>query len=167
MIFTTEQTDSIHHLQELIQDIEYGMFVTVDEGHLRSRPMANLGTLDPDAVLWFFTDATSHKVYEVEHQHQVNISFSAPEKQQYVSLSGMAELVRDRPKMQELWQPELKAWFPQELNEPDIALLKVSIEQAEYWDASLGWAAKAIGFNPATVRGRSAPISKDAKVYIE
>ena len=108
----TEQSDQIQKLRDLIKDIEYGMLTTMDDGYLRSRPMAINGQIDQDMTIWFFTDARSHKVEEVEHQHQVNVSFSAPNKQRYVSVSGIAELVRDREKMQELWKPVLKAWFP-------------------------------------------------------
>jgi general stress protein 26 len=70
-----------------------------------------------------FTYADSAKITEVDRVEQVNVSFSAPNKQRCVSMSGTAKTIRDRGKMQELWKPELKAWFPKELDEPEIALL--------------------------------------------
>ncbi|PZV07286.1 MAG: pyridoxamine 5'-phosphate oxidase [Leptolyngbya sp.] len=106
------------------------------------KPMSVNGEIEPNGDLWFFTYADSAKVTEIDRGEQVNVSFSAPDKQRYVSLSGTAKTVRDRAKMQELWKPELKAWFPQELDEPEIALLKVTVETAEYWDAPAGWVAK-------------------------
>lgn len=164
MTSAIEQSNQIQKLQELIKDIEYGMLTTMDNGYLRSRPMATMGQIDQDAALWFFTDSDSHKIIEVERQHQVNVSFAAPDKQRYVSLSGVAELVRDREKMQQLWQPALKAWFPKGLDEPTIALLKVTIEQAEYWDAPAGWVAKTIGFVQAVTTGEKAKTSENAKI---
>jgi len=164
MASAIERSNQIQKLQELIKDIEYGMLTTSDDGYLRSRPMAAMGNIDADAALWFFTDASSHKATEVEQQNRVNVSFAAPDKQRYVSLSGTAQLVKDRDKMQELWQPALKAWFPQGLEEPNIALLKVTVEQAEYWDAPAGWVAKTLGFVQAVTTGERAKTSENAKV---
>lgn len=166
MTSAIEQSNQVQKLQELIKDIEYGMLTTKDHGYLRSRPMASMGQIDQDAALWFFTDASSHKVAEAEQQNQVNVSFAAPDKQRYVSLSGTAELVRDREKMQELWRPALKAWFPKGLDEPNIALLKVTVEQAEYWDAPAGWVAKTMGFVKAVTTGERAKTSENAKINI-
>ncbi len=36
--------------------------------------------------------------------------------------------------MEELWRPAYRAWFPQGLDDPPLALLKMDVEQAEYWD---------------------------------
>ncbi|MBD1909795.1 MULTISPECIES: pyridoxamine 5'-phosphate oxidase family protein [unclassified Leptolyngbya] len=167
MTSAIEQSNQIQKLQSLIKDIEYGMLTTIDNGYLRSRPMATHKEIDADGILWFFTDVTSHKVAEVEQEHQVNVSYSAPDKQTYVSISGRAEVVRDRTKMQELWHPSLKAWFPQELDEPNIALLKITVEQAEYWDSPAGWVAKTLGFIKATATGERAGSGENAKINLQ
>ncbi|MCR6641128.1 MAG: pyridoxamine 5'-phosphate oxidase family protein [Sporocytophaga sp.] len=52
--------------------------------------------------------------------------------------TGKAEVVKDPVKMQELWKPVLTAYFPDGLEDPDIGLLKVSIDEAEYWDSRTG-----------------------------
>lgn len=137
MTTSTDQNQHIiHQLRGLIQDIGCGMLTTIDEdGSLDSRPMDKTSEIESDGTLWFFTNASTHKVFEIEHRQQVNVSFTSPDKQRYVSISGIAELVRDRNKMQELWKPELQAWFPQGLDESDIALLKIKINRADYWDS--------------------------------
>jgi general stress protein 26 len=136
MTTSTDQNQHIHQLRGLIQDIGCGMLTTIDEdGSLDSRPMDKTSEIQSDGTLWFFTNATTHKVFEIEHRQQVNVSFTSPDKQRYVSISGIAELVKDRNKMQELWKPELQAWFPQGLDESDIALLKIKINRADYWDS--------------------------------
>lgn len=71
-------------------------------------------------------------------------------------MSGTAQTIRDRTKMQELWKPELKAWFPKELDEPDIALLKVTVEKAEYWDAPTSWVTETVEFVKAATTGKTA-----------
>lgn len=135
MTTSTDRNQQLYQLDKLIKDLGSGMLTTVDEdGSLHSRPMFVNNEIDFEGVLWFFTDTKSHKVLEIQHRQQVNVSFSSLEKQQYISISGTAQLVTDHNKLQQLWQPELQTWFPKGLEEPDIALLKVNINKADYWD---------------------------------
>ena len=124
------------------------------------------GEIEENGDLWFFTYASSHKVDEVNDNKHVNVSFAAPAQQCYVSLSGTAELVRDREELEKRWTPELKAWFPKELDEPNIALLKVSTSKAEYWDSPASWVAKTVGFVKAAVTGDRADLTENAKVSL-
>ncbi|GBE91291.1 pyridoxamine 5'-phosphate oxidase family protein [Nostoc cycadae] len=136
MAISTNSDRQIQELQTLIKGIDYGMLTTVnDDGSLHSCPMHSIDELDTDGTLWFFTSANSHRVSEIEHNQQVNVSFTSSQNQRYISISGTAQLLQDRQKMAELWKPELQTWFSQGLNEPDLALLKVSIKQADYWDS--------------------------------
>ncbi|MDZ7961099.1 MAG: pyridoxamine 5'-phosphate oxidase family protein [Aulosira sp. DedQUE10] len=145
MTTSTDKNQHIYQLRELIKDIGCSMLTTVDEdGSLHSRPMDKSCEIQSDGTLWFFTNASSHKVFEIEHRQQVNVSFSSPNQQRYVSISGIAELVKDRNKMQELWKPELEAWFHKGLDESDLALLKVQIHKADYWDSQANFAAQTI-----------------------
>ncbi|MEH1940409.1 MAG: pyridoxamine 5'-phosphate oxidase family protein [Nostoc sp.] len=147
MATSTDRDQQIQKLHELIKNIDYGMFTTVDDdGSLHSYPMSKSGEINSESTLWFFTYADSHKVTEIEHYEQVNISFSSPEEQRYVSISGNAQLVKDRNKMRELWKPELQTWFPKGLDEPDIALLKVNISQVNYWDSASSFKPQTISF---------------------
>lgn len=135
MTTTTDYNPQIQQLRELIQDLDSGMLTSIDDdGSLHSRPMFANSQIDSDGTLWFFTYANSHKVIEIEHHQQVNISYSSSEQERYISISGTAQLVQDRNKLQQLWKPELQTWFPKGLEEPDIALLKVHINKADYWD---------------------------------
>jgi general stress protein 26 len=149
MAQTNDRTESIAKLNELIKDIEIAMLTTYEkDGSLHSRPMATQ-KVEFDGLLWFFTRASSHKVQEIERDHHVNVAYSAPDKQRYVSVSGMARLVKDRPKMEELWNTVYKAWFHDGLDDADLALLKVSVEHAEYWDSPSSFTAQVIKFAKA------------------
>lgn len=145
MTISTDRNQQIQQLQALIQDIDYAMLTTIDDdGSLHSRPMYFNGDIDTNGTLWFFSSASSHKVFEVEHHQQVSVNFSSPSQQRFISISGTAELVKDRQQLQQRWQPELETWFPQGLDEPDIALLKVNINRVDYWDDQSNFYAKTI-----------------------
>lgn len=124
------------HLKSLIEDIQFCMLTTADrDGALRSRPLQTAG-VDDDCTLWFFTSRTSPKVIEAEADGgRVNLSYANPAKSDFVSVSGRATLVQDREKMRALYTKWIDVFFPKGLDDPDLALLRVDVEKAEYWDA--------------------------------
>ena len=130
-----EQNDSPRKLKELVEGIDFAMLTTLTaQGALHSRPMSTQ-EMEPDGTLWFFTRANAKKVEEIERDQQVNVSYSHPDDHRYVSVSGRAVLVRDSGKIRELWKPAYKLWFPEGLDDPELALLRVKVESAEFWDA--------------------------------
>jgi general stress protein 26 len=132
------QEENVRKLREMIKGIEVAMLTTAeDDGSLRCRPMLTLD-VEFDGDLYFFTKDSAPKVDELERDRHVCVSYVAPEDQRYVSMSGLARLLRDRAKMEELWVPELISWFPDGLKDPDLALLWISVTQAEYWQGPFG-----------------------------
>jgi len=144
--------ESIKKLGELINDVDITMMVTLDGGVMRSRPMSTQNT-EFDGELWFFTNIKDHKIEEIEKDNRVNLSYSKPDDSIYVSVSGTVEVVQDRAKIDELWSPVYRAWFKEGKDDPDIALLKVTVEQAEYWDYSAGVLVQLAGFVKSLVTG--------------
>lgn len=161
-----ERNEHIKKLGEMIKDIEFAMLTTAEtDGTLRSRPMATQ-QIEFDGDLWFFTRASSPKVDEVQEDHHVNVSYAAPADQRYVSVSGKAQLVRDRQKIEELWNPLYKAWFPKGLDDAELALLKVSVAQAEYWDVPEGRMAQLFGFVKAVATGQTYQAGEHEKINL-
>ncbi len=145
--------DDVKKLADLINDIEFAMLTTVEpDGSLRSRPMATQ-KIEFDGNLWFFTDADSAKAHEVAREQHVNVSYAKPDDQKYVSVSGVAQLVNDPAKAKELWNPIYKAWFPNGLDDPRLALLRVQVQKAEYWDTPSGKLVQLFGFAKALATG--------------
>lgn len=140
-------------LAEMIDEARIAMLTTLEPGGaLRSRPLATL-QVDPEGCIWFFTAESSPKVGEMQQHREVNLSYADADEQDYVSVSGTAELVHDRAKMQQLWTPWVKAWFPNGLDDPDLALLKVRIDSAEYWDAPSSTVRRLYGLAKALATG--------------
>ena len=161
----SEQESDFQKLREMIKDIDFCMLTTVDENNdLHSRPMSLNSEVDQQGNLWFFTSASSHKVAELNRTPKCNVSFAKPDDNRYVSISGAAELVTDKRKIEELWKPELKAWFPKGTDEPDLALLRVGIEKAEYWDSPGGTVAQVFHFVSALITGKSADWGENKKI---
>jgi general stress protein 26 len=146
--------ESVQKLAKMIQGIQIAMMTTAEEdGTLRSRPMATQKA-PFDGTLWFFTSSHSPKVDEVKNHHRINLSYAEPSNHRYVSVSGRAELVRDAARIRELWHPPLKAWFPKGVDDPELALLKVTVEQAEYWETESSTMVQLVGFLKAVTTGK-------------
>jgi len=162
---TQTRENDLEKLRELVKDIDFCMLTTVDEGgDLHSRPMSSNGDIDEDGDIWFFTNASSHKVSEIAKLPKVNVSFADTDNQRYLSVSGTAQLVRDRAKIEELWRPEFKMWFPEGKDDPEIALLRVSLEKAEYWDSPSSTIGFALSFVSSLVTGKQPDMGENKKV---
>jgi general stress protein 26 len=158
--------ENLQKLQSLIEDIDFAMLTTVDQdGSLRARPMSTQKA-EFNGELWFFTKIDSPKVEEIEKDQHVCAAYASPEKQHYVSMSGRANVTRDRAKMEELWSPELKAWFPEGLDDPQISLLHVKVEKAEYWDSPNSTIVHLIGLAKAAVTGEEYHPGENEKVNL-
>jgi general stress protein 26 len=122
-------------LQEKIGEVDIAMFTTLSpEGNPHSRPMSTMN-IDENGILWFFTSQFSKKANEIIGNNSVNLSYTNPESQVFVSISGKAEIIHDKKLKQELWTPVLKVWFPLGVKDPDLRLIRIFITEAEYWDA--------------------------------
>ena len=166
---TPKQTreNDLEKLRHLVKEIDFCMLTTVDEsGDLHSRPMSSNGDIDADGDLWFFTNASSHKVSEIAKLPKVNVSFADPDNQRYISVSGTAQLVRDQAKIEDLWRPEFKMWFPKGKDDPEIALLRVSLEKAEYWDSPSSTIGYALSFVSSLVTGKQPDLGENRKVNL-
>ncbi len=131
----TKRGDSVR-LENLISGFRVAMLTTMTgDGHLHSCPIVRRAA-GFDGELWFFTHAHTYKVENVECDRQVNVSYADAERDVYVSISGKARLVLDRSRLESLWDEAYEDWFEQGLDDRDLALLRVSVEEIEYWDSS-------------------------------
>lgn len=150
-------------LLELIREIEIGLLTTVDGAQrLHTRPVQTL-RCDEDGVLWFFTDAGSAKAEELRRDPRVSIGYAHLAKGLYATVQGEGRIRRDRSKAAELWKPLQRAWYPQGLEDPRLAVLELRIEQAEYW-ITPGRASYALAAARAALTGEPATVGEDVKL---
>jgi general stress protein 26 len=133
---TDSNAASNRKLHELIKDMRFAMFTTRDEqGQLQSRPMTTQGKLDDlEDVLYFFASRGSEPVADLQRDPSVNVAYADPGKDSYVSVSGQATVVDDPALKRQLWSTFSQAWFPGGPEDPELALVRVSMTQADYWD---------------------------------
>jgi general stress protein 26 len=157
----TPVTHDLSKMFEKIKDVRIAMLTTFDEqNQLHSRPMYTQKP-EHDGSLLFLTDADSAKVYEIKKDSHVNLSYSDPNDNVYVSVTGRASVYHDQAKIDELWSEPMRGWFPKGKEDPNIRILKVEIEKGEYWDSPSSVLTQAYAYVRAVVTGER---SKDDDV---
>lgn len=125
--------NQLKKLHGLIKDFSTVMLITMGGSvGCHARPMA-VARVDENTDLWLFTSRDSGKVREIEADSRVHVHGQEGWKNSVV-LTGRATVVEDRAMIREIWKPSFKAWFPDGAEDPNIVLLHVTGEQAEYWD---------------------------------
>jgi general stress protein 26 len=148
-----EKNEAVKKVAELIKDLKYAMMTTVDsDGALHSRPM---GTQERefDGSLYFLADKNSRKIQELSGESRVNLAYGDPSKNHWVSVAGKAHASRDQQKIDELWSPFHKAWFPEGKEDPSITVIRVDVDSVEYWDAPSTKMVQVVGLIKALVTG--------------
>jgi general stress protein 26 len=120
----------------LTKDVKTCMMMIKDEkGKLSARPMNN-AKVDDDGSVWFFTNEFSGKVAQISHENEIFLTYASPSSNSYVAFNAVAELNDEKAKIDELWTPDMKAWFPEGKEDPKILLIHAKPIEAEYWDHS-------------------------------
>lgn len=141
---------------ELIKDVRVAMMVThTANGALAARPMSAANLKEFSGDLWFFTDLASPKVAEIEANPQVLLSYSEPGDQNYISVVGKAEINRDRAKIEEYWSEMIRVWFPKGKDDPNLGMIRVTVETAEYWDSPASTVVFLYGYAKARLTGEA------------
>lgn len=138
---------------DLIHDTKIAMLASLGpDGGWHSRPMATAKeTTDGD--LWFLADAHSEKVADLRIDNEVLLTYANESNNSYVAITGTASIVQDPAKVEELWSTGAKAWFPNGPQDPNIALIRVEIASAEYWDVPSATMVALIGFAKSITKG--------------
>ncbi len=126
-----------------IEDIEIAMMTTRrGDGHLQSRAMATQKHAD-GADLWFVTLEDTAKLRDLAVDPHVNLSYYKDRTREWVSVSGIASITRDRGKIHELWAADWQAWFPKEddprhgtKDDPRMVLIGVDVHAAVFLEVN-------------------------------
>jgi general stress protein 26 len=133
MMMVNTGADDVERTWTLMEKIGFAMLVTLDGEKLRARPMRAYVRPEENAI-YFLADARRHKDDEIAHHPEVNLAFADTGGQKYVSVAGKATVSNDRALIKEMFTTPAKAWWDS-AEDPNIRVLKVTPDDAEYWDA--------------------------------
>ncbi len=131
--------DAIDKIKQLVDKAQNCFFCTtpsVNNPH-GVRPM-NVRQVDGQGNLWFLMANDSHAAQEVASDPAVKLFFQGSPHSDFLHLNGRAEIVNDRRKLDELWEPILKTWFTEGKDDPRITIVRVTPTDGYYWDTKHG-----------------------------
>lgn len=130
--------DAIKKIKDFVNDIKVCMFCTsVTDMPFRTRPMSTL-EVDDEGNLWFFSAKSSDKNDEIKNDDTVQLIYSKNSDVHFLTITGKATIVEDQAKKDALWNPIVKAFFPEGKDDPNLSLVKIKPEAAHYWDTVNG-----------------------------
>ena len=131
--------DAVAKIRELVKQAPNCFFCTNVKlaGSSGARPM-NVRQVDDEGNLWFLSADDSHKNDELLRDPAVRLFFQGSTHSDFLELNGTATVSRDRAKIKELWEPIIRTWFTEGIDDPRITVIQVTPTDGYYWDTKHG-----------------------------
>ncbi|MBL7698674.1 MAG: pyridoxamine 5'-phosphate oxidase family protein [Chitinophagaceae bacterium] len=158
--------EAMKKIQELANAADICLFATnLTELPISARPMSRQGIAD-DGTIWFFSEKDSHKNQHIELDNRVQLFFSNTNNQEYLSIYGTAEIIKDDEKARELWSPMAKTWFHEGPEDPSLTIIKVTPEHGYYWDTKNGKLITLLKMVSGAIAGKEIDGSVEGRIEI-
>lgn len=159
--------DGIIKLKKIVDDIKFCFFQTNSKNDtIDSSTIMTAQTVDEDGNIWFFSGIDSERNSDIETNKKVQLYFSCPEKNSYLSVNADASIILDKNKITELWNPLLKIWFKDGIDDENISLIKAATKTANYWDSENGKMINFFKMISAVITGNDTIDSTQGKIKL-
>lgn len=98
----------------------------------------NVQQVDESGNLWFLSGKDSDHNADIANDGATQILLAKSSSSDYLSLYGQTEILYDKAKVEELWSPLHKTWFPGGPTDPNLSLLRFTPSDGYYWDTKNG-----------------------------
>ena len=129
------------------------------------RPMS-VREVDDEGSLWFLSADDSHTNREIGQNTSVELFFQGSPHSDFLHLIGHATISRDKARIQELWEPVLKTWFTEGVDDPRITVIKFTPREGYYWDNKHGNLVAGIKMMVGAMIGKTLDDSIEGKVAV-
>ncbi|MBU3620912.1 pyridoxamine 5'-phosphate oxidase family protein [Polynucleobacter sp. CS-Odin-A6] len=122
-----------NNLYEVLKDFDEAMLATHSATRIHARPM-KIARLDENMTTYLLTDQNSIKVDEITANSHAVLIFQGARK--FATVNGELVVDDDRTLIETMWKETWKVWFPLGKSDPNIALLKFTAHEGEFWDST-------------------------------
>ncbi len=119
------------NLFDVVDDFDVAMLVTYSANSIHARPMV-VAQLDFGIGAYLVTNINSFKIDEICVNQNALLTFQSARR--FASVSGELAVLVDRQLTEKVWKESWKVWFPGGKHDPNIALLKFTAHEGEFWD---------------------------------
>ena len=127
-----QNSQALHKLKDLIEDIKVGMMLTGDNHPISAVPMTTKKVED-NGNIWFLSGLTSEHNTNIAKNVNVQLLYSHPGEMKFLSVSGKASIITDKEILTDLYSKIDDAWFTG-VDDPNLTAIKFNPEEAYYWD---------------------------------
>ena len=132
------EKEEINSFKTIVENIKTGfLFTRLGVGEVKGRPMTTVH-IGNSGDCWFFSSEFSSSVSEICRNNDVFLNYANPFINTYAVVTGKAYLTREINKMNELYTPSIKTWFPAGLNDPNLLLIRIEPDEITYWNGNSG-----------------------------
>jgi len=131
-LFGNEAGKKIKEMAKSANTCHFCTRITTGEP-LKVRPMS-IQKVDEEGVFWFLSADDSHKNADIIADPSVHLLFQGSAYSDFLSVYGTATITTDKEVIKELWEPILKTWFTEGIDDPRITAIKVEAKEGYYWD---------------------------------
>jgi general stress protein 26 len=125
--------DDLRAVAQRMRDLDICMLSTTGDGGIETRPMSNNGQVEYDGDTWFFARRDSAKVRQIEADPQVGMGYIATERGTWLAIEAEAEIVDDAEAKRERWFEELRRWFEDGPDDPEVVLIRATATRIRAW----------------------------------
>ncbi|MBC8984902.1 pyridoxamine 5'-phosphate oxidase family protein [Pedobacter sp. N36a] len=130
-----DHRDALDKLKTLVDKIDIGMMCTntSELGHLHAVPMSRQ-EVDEEGNLWFLFSSASETYENLQKSNQISVLYSDISNYNFLSINGIAEVSKDKHRIEKYWNKMIEGWFEKGKEDPLIRILKVIPSEGHYWD---------------------------------
>ena len=123
-------------------------------GPFSTRPMA-AEEIDDEGNFWFLSAVDSDKNEQISADPGVQLLFQGSAYTDFLSLYGYATISTDKSVIEKLWDPTMKTWFTEGVDDPRITVLKFRPTEGYYWDTKHGMAVAMVKRAIGAIKGET------------
>lgn len=158
--------DAVKKLQDMAKEVRICMFCTYDANNrLQTAPMS-ANKVDDEGNLWFISDKNSQRNQDLTTNSTTDLIFGDPSNENFVSVHGSSEILYDKQLIKELWNPIAKTWFQGGVDDPNISIIKVTPNDAYYWDTKHGKMVSFLKIAVGAITGKTMDDGVEGKLTI-
>lgn len=154
-------------LKSIVDQIDIGTICTFtpNSPYPHGVPMSRQ-EVDEDGNIWYICSAESETHKNLEKNDKISVFYADPKNYSFLSINGTATLSRDQARIDRYWNKMMQGWFEKGKEDPNIRLIKVTPDEAHYWDSGSNKIATLFGMLKNAITGSKEGIGEEGELKL-
>lgn len=157
--------EAIEKLKDLVNKIDVGMVCSYPApgDYVHAVPMSRQ-EVDEEGNIWYLFSSESEMYKNLQGNNKVSILFSHIADYNFLSINGLAEISTDKARIDKYWNKFVEVWFEKGKEDPRIRIMKVSVQDAHYWDNKTSKLVTFFKLAASAITGQSLDIGREGEL---